>query len=181
MKPVLKRALPVLAVAVLLPLTLGITFQNEWVGYNSSRPSQPVTVGAGESVEFAGAGWTVTDVSTVAASSDPGQEIGLPPRTQLVTVTVEVTPDELVDGESPSCTVSLQELDGAAVLRNWQDATFSDIDYSPEDPIEWGCSSDLTAPYSFEAWFVVPDDVGDEVSLSVEVTEELPRYLRFAL
>ena len=176
-----RRWVPVLAVLVLVPLTLGITFQNEWVSYYQSRPSQPVEVAAGEAIDFGGAGWQVSDVAETEASSELGEEIGLPAHTRLVTVTVEVTPGEPIDGLSPYCMATLQELDGDRVVRNWDDATFANIDYYPEDPVEWGCTTELTRPYTFEAWFVIPDDAGEQLSLSLEVSEQQPRYLRLAL
>ena len=179
--PVVRRWAPILAVVVLLPLTLGVTFQNDWVGFYATQPSQPVRVEPGEPVEFAGTTWQVTDVSRVTAASDEGAEIGLPDETLLLTVAVRVTPDELVDGLSPYCMATLQELDGDTVVRNWDEATFSPIDYSPDDPLEWGCDTELTSPYSFEAWFVVPDDVGEQLSLSLDVTGQRPQFLRLLL
>jgi hypothetical protein len=176
-----KRWVPALAVAVLLPLTLGVTFANEWGSYYTTRPSQPVEVAAGASADFAGTGWQVAQTRTVLASSAPGQAYGLPEGTQLVSVVVDVTPGTLVDGESPYCIATLQQRDGGAVVRNWSTAIFSGIDYFPEEPLQSGCSTEQTGPYSFEAWFVVPDDAGSELSLSLELVNELPRYLRLAL
>jgi len=178
---VIRRWVPVLAVVVLLPLTIGITFQNEWGSYYQNRPSQPVDVAKGDRVEFGGTGWQVTEVSTTEASSASGEEIGLPAHTRLVTVTVQVSPDELIDGLSPYCMASLQEMAGDRVLRSWDDATFADIDYAPEEPLEWGCTPETTSLYEFGAWFVIPDDAGEQLSLSLEVSEQQPRYLRLAL
>ena len=170
------------AVAVLLPATVGITFANEWNAYFGERPSAPVEVAAGDTADFAKTGWAVEGTERIPASSPEGEEIGLPAGSELVVVTVRVTPGELDgDGESPGCLVRLEELDGDAGGRSWGDAMSEPISFSPTDGVETICTASRVDPYLFESTFVVPSDAGDDLALSVTVVSELPQYLRLRL
>ncbi|MFB2598075.1 hypothetical protein ACEXQE_09810 [Herbiconiux sp. P17] len=170
------------AVAVLVPATLAVTFSAEWGRYYADRPSQPIPVAAGESIDFAGASWQVLDSRRIPSSSAEGVDARLPEGTDLVVVTVSVAPHELdADGKSPFCNLQLDEMRGSEVLRSWKDAEFSDIDYDGDPDAGSGCSSDETGDYTFETLFVVPSGASDELAVQLESLDELPRYLRFAL
>jgi len=170
------------AVVVLVPATLAVTFSAEWGRYYADRPSQPVPVAAGESIDFAGAGWQVLDSQRISGTSAEGVDARLPAGTDLVVVTVTVSPHELdADGKSPFCDLQLDEMRGDEVLRSWKDAIFSDIDYTGDPDLGSGCSSAETGDYTFETLFVVPSGASDELAVQLESVNELPRYLRFAL
>ncbi|WP_216364026.1 hypothetical protein [Subtercola boreus] len=170
------------AVVVLVPLTLGVTFSNEWVAYYANRPSQPVAVAAASTADFAGTGWAVESSRRIAADSAEGVEAGLPSGSQLVVVTVDVTPRELSgEGKSPYCTLRLEEQGRGELARTWGDATFDAIDYREPEGVESGCNTDLATPYRMEAKFVIPGDVQTTLALRLEVVDELPRYLSFTL
>lgn len=170
------------AVVVLLPATVGITFANEWTGYFSERPSAPVDVAAGDPGGFAEAGWIVEATDRIPASSPEGEDIGLPAGSELVVVSTRVSPGQLDDkGESPRCLVRLEELDGDTVTRSWDDSLFERISYTRTDGAFGMCTASNVDPYLLESIFVVPADAGDELALSVTVISELPRYLRLRL
>ncbi|MCS5720107.1 hypothetical protein N1027_18405 [Herbiconiux sp. CPCC 205763] len=177
-----RNAIGLVAVAVLVPTTIAVTFQAEWGRYYAERPSQPITVATGDSIDFAGAGWRVLDSRRIPATSEEGAASRLPAGTDLVVVTVAVSPRELdADGKSPYCDLQLDEMRGSEVVRSWKDATFADIDYDRDPDVGSGCSSDETGDYTFETLFVVPSGATDELAVQLESVDELPRYLRFAL
>jgi len=177
-----RNAVALVAVVVLAPATIAITFASEWGSYFQSRASQPITVAADESATFAGTQWRINNTRRIPASSAEGLEAGLPSGSDLVVVTVEVRPGDLTDdGQSPFCVVRLDELDGTRVARTWNDAIFSAIQYRGGSDVESSCVSDLVDPYRFEAIFVVPDDTDGDLALQLEVTAELPQYLHLRL
>jgi hypothetical protein len=170
------------AVVVLVPVTLGVTFSNDWGRYYSTRPSQPIEVDAGSAADFAGTGWRVDSTRRVAGGSPEALAAHLPGGSDLVVVTVEVTPRELdEEGASTFCEVRLEEQDGGELARSWGDATLEPIDFEGADGVENGCTPDLTGPYRFEALFVIPASVDSALALHLEVSDELPRYLSLRL
>ncbi|WP_411699514.1 hypothetical protein [Conyzicola sp.] len=180
MKPWLRRNwIGLVAVAVLLPATVGITFATEWTQYFGGRASAPVTVDAGDTAEFAQARWSVDSTQRISASSAEGEKIGLPAGSDLVVVTVRVSPAG--DAEPPGCQVQLEEFDGGSVSRSWDDAATDPIDYDPSEGTASICPTDAVAPYVLESTFVVASDASDDLALAVTVPSELPRYLSFRL
>ncbi|RFA13710.1 hypothetical protein B7R21_07705 [Subtercola boreus] len=177
-----RNAFALAAIIVLVPLTLGITFSNEWVNYYSTRPSQPVVVDPGQSTDFAGTGWAIEGTERISSTSPEGREADLPGGSDLVVVTVSVTPRDLDEkGESPFCEVRLEERDRGELARSWGSAEFEPIDYDEPEGVESGCTTDRTAPYKFEAQFVVPSDTTEALALHLEVGDELPKYLSLTL
>ena len=168
-----------IAVAVLLPATVGITFATQWTSYFSGRDSAPVSVAKNTDFGFSTAEWRFESGERITADSPEGQRIGLPPETALVVVTVRITPDG--SPESPGCLVRLEELDRGADSRSWAESTYDPIDYSPTDGTQTYCPTDTTEPYVLESTFVVPADAVDGLGLSIVVPGELPRYLSFRL
>lgn len=166
------------AVAVLLPATVAITFATQFSSYFSGRPSVPLAVASGATAEFARADWTLVDSRRIAGTSDEGAEIGLPTGSDLVVVTVRVSPG---DGEAPGCLMQLDELAGSSVIRSWGESTTDPIDYTPAEDTRSYCDSDAVAPYTLEAAFVMASDAGDDLAFAVSVDRELPRYLSFRL
>ncbi|RFA09059.1 hypothetical protein B7R54_07340 [Subtercola boreus] len=177
-----RNAIALVAVVVLVPATLGVTFSNEWVRYYSSRPSQPVVVDSGAEADFAGTGWRVDSTRRIASTSPEGEAARLPAGSDLVVVTVDVTPRELDEnGASPYCELRLEEQGGGELARNWGDAAFDPIDYEGAEGVESGCTTDLTSPYQLEALFVIPSTVDSALAMHLEVGDQLPRYLSLRL
>jgi hypothetical protein len=177
-----RNGIGLVAVVVLVPATLAVTFSAEWGRYYADRPSQPITVAAGERADYAGAGWQVLDSRRIAGTSDEGAEVGLRAGTDLVVVTVAVSPHDLgADGTSPYCDLQLNELRGGEVVRSWKDASFADLDYESAPDALTGCSSEETGDYTFETLFVVPSGASGDLAVQLESVDELPRYLRLAL
>jgi hypothetical protein len=180
-----KNWIGLVAVVVLLPATLGITFWQQWVGYFASRPSAPIEVVGADTAHYGGTAWSLESVERISSTSAEGKEIGLPSGTDLVVATLNVEPEEFDDeGKSFGCTVHLQELDGDTELLSIGDALLDPIDYSFPDDVEWGCNSEVTDPYLAQTIFIVPSGAGTDgtrLGLSVSVVTELPDYLRFTL
>ncbi len=170
-----RNLVALVAVAVLLPATLAVTFWNDWVGYWDQRASVPTVVELGAEAQYGGAAWEVTDVRTAEPSSEFGRSIGLPADTRFVSVLLEVTPEQ----SSPGCQFTLREESGRQ--RTWNTADLSPLDYYPQGDDSAFCDSERTDPYRIEVYFVVPVDVSEELVLTIEVGESLPSYLRMRL
>jgi hypothetical protein len=179
-----RNALALVAVAVLTPATIAVTFSTEWTSFLNTRASEPVEVAEGLAARFGGSEWRVAGSERIPSDSREGINAGLPAGSDLVTVTVEVVPD-VIDAENKSsfCTVRIGEYEGSGdtARRSWADATFAAIDYRTPDGIESGCSTEITEPYTFIATFVVASDASDNLGVQLEVPDELPRYLLLRL
>lgn len=184
-----RNAIALIAVLVLAPTTIAVAVANEWGAYLSERPSQPVDIAAEHTTRFAGTDWRVDGITRFSESSPEGLSADLPAGTDLVAVTVQVTPDQLdEDGKLPSCIVRLGEYRGTSSteIRSWITEGFSPLGWEYRDDTESGCVSEpepeeLYTPYRFTSYFVVPADASDDFGLQVQVGSELPRYLLFRL
>jgi hypothetical protein len=180
-----KNWVGLVGVAVLLPVTLGITFAQQWTAYLANWPTAPVEVDEGVTADYAGTGWSLDSTIRISASSVEGREIGLPNGSDLVVARVLVEPDVLDDdGKSPYCQVRLQELRGQSIAREWNDASFDPIDFDATAGTERYCVTEQTEPYMLESIFIVPEDAGSDgthLGMSLNVVEELPDYLRITL
>ncbi|MDO9398503.1 MAG: hypothetical protein Q7T71_18315 [Herbiconiux sp.] len=172
------------AFVVLAPVTVAVTFSNEWGRYYAERPSVPVDVARGEAIDYGGATWRLVEAERLPGGSAELQDAGMPEGTDLVVVTIEVEPTQLdAEGRSPLCAVTLDELDapGGAERRTWTDAIFSSIDYEADPSAENSCVAENTSPYRYESQYIVPSDVEGPLAVQLEVVSELPRYLHLAL
>lgn len=173
-----------LAVLVLLPLTVGIMFANQWLRYFEEWPSRPVNATVGETLEYGNARWRIESTDRVSADSVTGRERDLPAGTDLITVTVALDPTGTgPDGVPDLCAARLEESGGGTVTRSWTNAAGSAIDLDGAGPSLTSCSSELSTAYSFDAEFVVPAEAGESSSLTINISvpEFLPEYARFAL
>lgn len=172
-----------LAVLVLLPLTVGIMFANQWLRYFEEWPSRPVNAAIGETLEYGNARWRIESTDRISADSDAGRERDLPAGTDLVSVTVEVDPTGTgPDGVPDLCAARLEESGGGTVTRSWSNGSRSAL-LGGVGPTLTSCSSDLSTRYSFEAEFVVPAEAGESSNLTINISVPgfLPEYARFAL
>jgi hypothetical protein len=169
-----------IAVAVLLPATVGITFATQWNAYFGERPSAPVTVVSGETADFGNAQWALDGSRRISASSAEGRDLGLPAGSDLVVVSVRVSPD-IDRAETPGCLVTLDELNGSSITRSWGESATDPIEYTPTEGKESYCSTEAVGDYTLESVFVVASDAGDDLALSLTVPSELPRYLSLRL
>jgi hypothetical protein len=173
-----------LAVLVLMPTTLGIMFANQWIGQLEERPSRPVDVAVGETVDYANASWSVEGAERVPGTSGAGRERGLPSGTDLIVVTVWVSPSgHGADGAHDLCSVRLEESGGRGETRSWSNAAGGAISLEGDGPHLTSCNSEQSSPYTFDAQFIVPADTGDLSALTagLVVIDALPQYARFAL
>jgi hypothetical protein len=179
-----RNAAALVAVAVLTPATIAVTFSTEWSSFLTSRATQPVEVAEGLTAEFDGAEWRVAGTERISSDSRQGVDAGLPAGSDLVTVTVEVDPGNLTaPDESSFCTVRLGEYEESknTAIRSWGDATFAAIDYRIPEGDKSGCSPDIIEPYTFTSIFVIANDAGDNLGVLLEVPDRLPRYLLLRL
>lgn len=180
-----RNRLPLVVAAVLVPLTIGVTFGSEWWQYFSGRPVQRTAAGRGSSVLYARAEFTVDGVSRISADSAAGRADGLPAGSDLILVTLSIAPKRVHDdGSSTLCTMELDELDRGTVTRHWTDANFDPIDYRRADGLESGCNSALQHAYRAQVPFVVPAGAGTgdtELALLLYSADVLPKALRLRL
>jgi hypothetical protein len=177
--------LPLILAAVLVPLTIGVTFGSEWWQYFSGRPVVLTSTGVGTPVHYADTQITVDSASRIGADSAQGRAYDLPGGTDLIVVTVTIDPKRVhADGSSALCTMELEELDGTTVTRHWNDATFDAIDFAPADGFEYGCNSELQHSYRAQVPFVVPAAAGAgdrDLALLLYSADVLPDALRIRL
>ncbi|PRY68573.1 hypothetical protein B0I08_104276 [Glaciihabitans tibetensis] len=177
-----RNFLGLIAIVLLVPATVAITFANELGSYDRSRATEAISVAAADPADYAGTGWQLTDVRRIPWGSDEGADAGIPRGTDLVLVTVEVTPDRLdADGLPPLCIVRLDEMDGTSVQRSWANASSDLSDYRASEGVESYCTRETVDPYLLESIFLVPSDASDELAMGVQVEQELPRYLSLRL
>lgn len=179
-----RNAVALVAIAVLAPTTIAVTFHSEWNSFLSTRATQPLEAAQGHAVRYADTEWRVRGSERIAGGSREGIDAGLPAGSDLLIVTIDVDPGNLAEGdESRFCMVRLAEYSGSGndPSRSWTDAMFSPIDYRVPEGTETGCSPDIHVPYTFTSTFVIAGDAGDSLGLHLEVAEELPRYLLLRL
>lgn len=179
-----RNAVALVAVAVLTPATIAVTFSTEWSSFLTTRATQPVDVAEGATAELDGAEWRVARTERISSASREGVEAGLPAGSDLVLVTVEVDPGDLTaENESSFCTVRLGEYAGSrdSAIRSWGDARYAAIDYRTPEGVESGCSPDIIEPYTFTSTFVIADDASENLGVLLEVSDQLPRYLLLRL
>jgi len=179
-----RNSIALVAVAVLTPATIAVTFSTEWSSFLTGRATQPIEVAEGRVADFDGTEWRVVHTKRIPASSRDGVDAGLPAGSDLVLVTVEVNPGNLnAEDESSFCGVRLGEYEGSSdtAVRSWGDASFAAIDYRNPDGVESGCTPDIVEPYTFIATFVIAEDASDNLGVLLEVPDQLPHYLLLRL
>lgn len=163
-----RNALPLVAVAVLLPATFGVVGWNEWNDYFSGRPTQPVVAPPAASVEFEGAVWGPAEIEVV----ERGAELDAPVGSQVVMVAVPVDPGP----DAATCLPpTLRESTGAR--REWQDVTF-EIGWSPPSGQLGSCAGTGTDPFTITVAFLVPLDATGPFAVELVSPEALPRFAR---
>ncbi|NYF17013.1 hypothetical protein HDC37_001841 [Microbacterium sp. AK009] len=161
-----RNALPLGAVAILLPVGVLVPTGVEWWRWSQADPVFPTTAAAGESVEWAGATWgpaTAVDQTSLYAADAPAG-------TRVLVVEIPVDPGDL----SPLCTTpALRELGGAG--RQWGEAT-TEVDWRYERPTS--CESGSPVPFTVSVPYLVPDDARGPFGVELTVPDELPGFLR---
>jgi len=163
-----------LSLVVIAPAAFLVTLSAGWFSYADETVGKPVLVDSGESAEYSGATWKVTDSGSLGSDTEAGERIGLLPGTSLVVATLEVEPG----ATPPSCTLELEDADGARV---WDPASSTDVDLSADSGAETTCASDAEGPYTLQTWFVVPDDAVTDSRLRLSDADRLPEVLLFEL
>lgn len=159
-----RNAIPLAAIAVLLPVTVGVIAVNEWSAYDLGHDTKPVTVPTGDSVAYAGA--TVGPAKATFAD-DPAA----PPGTQVIRATVLVTP-----GREPISCVSPLLRETGRSGRQWDEASFElDQEYDPDR--KTSCDSELPIRYSLTLDYIVPDDATGPFAIELSSSDELPRFV----
>lgn len=172
-----RNALALVAVVVLAGATAWAQTAQERSARDGYTPTRPVHAAPGETLEFAGATYTVVDVERLY----PG---GLPRGTAALRVTVDVA--AAADGALPEmCTIRIEESAGSHGRREWLDAAYSPVDFLEVEGTRTSCSSgeddDGRGAFRLAVPFVVPSDVDGTLTLRVETTEAIPHYAALEL
>lgn len=162
------------ALAVLLPAAFFVALSTDWFRYVENENGRPIEVRGFDSVEYAGATFSMLEHKAITADSDAGVAAGLLPGTSLVSATVRVRPGE----SAPFCDVELTDTSGE---RSWPEASFSDADFDTAADAESYCSTDAEEPYKLQVFFVVPDDAAEHPRLELRVLDSQPDFLVFLL
>jgi len=164
------NAVALAALVVVLPATVAVTTVNEWSASASGQPSMVVAVEPGGQASYSGATWSD---ARLAPRSD-GSDLGIPPGTKLLVVTIDV---DFEPGDPPSCTLTLSETTGQQ--RRWRSADSDLVDWTTTEGTTSYCPSDAIGPYTVEVPFVLPDDAREPFTIDVVDGDQLPRFLRF--
>ncbi|MGZ8804291.1 MAG: hypothetical protein ACXWZG_03190, partial [Microbacterium sp.] len=153
------------AIAVLLPVTVGVIAVNEWSAWDTGHATRPITVAAGEAVTYAGATIGPAKAEFV---DDPLAPAG----TRVLSTTVLVEP-----GESPiSCpSPHLRETGGAG--RQWDEASL-ELERDFDTGRNTFCNSEMPIRYSLTLEYLVPDDATGPFEIEIESGDELPEFVR---
>jgi hypothetical protein len=163
-----RNAVPLVAVALLLPVTAGVIAANEWSEWDLGHATKPITVAAGGAVDYDGA---TVGPAQARFVDDPAAPDG----TRVVSATVLVTP-----GDDPiACpTPRLRETGGAG--RQWDEASFElDRDFGEER--NTFCDSEVPIRYSLTLDYLVPDDAAGPFAIEIESGDELPEFVRLVV
>lgn len=163
-----RNAISLAAIAVLLPVTVGVIAVNEWSEWDLGHATKPITVPAGETVSYAGA---TIGPARAEFTDDPLA----PPGTRVVSTTVLVDP-----GDSPIVcrTPHLREAEGAG--RQWDEASL-ELERDFDAARNTFCSSEMPIRYSLTLDYLVPDDAEGPFVIELESGEELPVFVRLTI
>lgn len=163
-----RNALPLVAIAVLVPVTVGAIAVNEWSAYDLGHATKPISVEPGDSARYDGA-------QIGPASAEFTDAPGAPAGTRVVSANVLVTP-----GDEPISCVSplLREAGGAG--RQWGEASFElEREYDPA--LKTSCDSELPIRYSLTLEYLVPEDATGPFVIEVSTADALPRFVRLVV
>lgn len=158
------NAAALVAIAVLVPVTVGAIAVNEWSSYDLGHATKPIHVEPGESARYDGA-------RIGPASAEFTDAPGAPGGTRVVSATVLVTP-----GDEPISCVSpvLREAGGAG--RQWSEASFAlEREYDPA--LKTSCDSDLPIRYSLTLEYLVPEDATGPFVIELSAADAYPQYV----
>lgn len=162
------------SLAVLVPAALLVALSASWWSYLESAVGKPIAVRGSETVEYAGAEWSLLEWHSFSADTDAGEAAALLPGTTLVTATLGVRPG----ASPPSCDVELTDTAGD---RSWPEAGYTEADFDIADSAQDYCDSSAEGPYTVQFVFVVPDDAADHPRLRLSTLDQLPVLLSFEL
>lgn len=159
-----RNAISLAAIAVLLPVTVGVIAVNEWSAYDLGHTTRPITVAAGESAAYAGA---TVGPARAAFMDDPAAPSG----TRVVHATVLITP-----GREPLSCVSplLRETGGQG--RQWGEDSLQ-LERDDDPMLKSSCDSELPIRYSLTLDYLVPDDATGPFLIELYTSDELPRFV----
>lgn len=165
-----------ITIAVVGTFAMLAAMSTDWFAYEERVNGRPIPVAAGQTVDYAGAAWTLEESFVVPAASPAGKSAELIEGTELVVVNVRVNPSGVGD-VAPTCTLKLKDRDG---IRTWNQARGSDVSVEIDAGATDYCSSDVET-YLLQAMFIVPEGAGEEATLLITTWEEAPRLLAFSL
>ncbi len=163
-----RNAVSLAAIAVLLPVTVGVIAVKEWSEWDLGHATKPITVEVGDTVTYAGA-------RIGPAKAEFVDDALAPAGTRVISTTVLVTP-----GATPiACrTPQLRETGGAG--RQWDEASFElERDFDTER--NTFCDSETPIRYSLTLDYLVPDDATGPFAIEIESGDELPEFVRLVV
>jgi hypothetical protein len=158
------NAVWLVAIAVLVPVTVGVIAVNEWSSYDLGHATKPISVDPGDSTRYDG-----TRIGP--ASAEFTDAPGAPDGTRVVSATVLVTP-----GDEPISCVSpvLREAGGAG--RQWSEASF-DLEREYDPALKTSCDSALPIRYSLTLQYLVPEDATGPFVIELSASDAYPQYV----
>ncbi|HWM17440.1 MAG TPA: hypothetical protein VNP97_12720 [Microbacterium sp.] len=153
-----RNAISLAAIAVLLPVTVGVIAVNEWSEQGVPIGSGPIVVEPGAVVSYGGAR---VGPAKATFTDDPAAPSGA----RVVSTTVLVSPD---DGPIRCLSPVLRELEGTG--RQWDEAS-SELDRDFAADRRTFCDSERSIRYSLTLDYLVPSDATGPFTVDLEVLD----------
>lgn len=177
-----RNAIALVAVIVLATATVTITSARQWNTYYGYGPAQPVDAAPGDTAALGGATYRLIDVQTLVRGDYEAREgEELPSDVIGVLVSIEVTRDGQGSGPLPGCSVDLRETGGPSGVRTWEGGLLDQITLPATEGTMSYCDSEATSAYTLQVPFAVPDDVTGDLTVMIEVQDQLPRFVQLQL
>lgn len=166
-----RNTVPLIALAVLAPVTAGVIGWNEWQEYFQGRSTSAVAPETEDgTVELAGATWGPIRGQYL----ENVEGLTLPDGTEVVVAVIPVAPGE----DPPSCLAPtlIEQSSG----REWSEGRFDlGVSSNPDEPTI--CDSTATEPYELLLPYIVPKDAEGPFWVNIAPAAVAPQMVQFSI
>lgn len=166
-----RNAMPLIALAVLAPVTIGVIGWNEWQEYFQGRSTSAIAPETEDgTVELGGATWG--PIRSQYLENVEG--LTLPEGAEVLVAVIPVVPgDEPVSCFPPTL---IEQSSG----REWNEGRFDlGLTSSSEEPTS--CDSTVTEPYELLMPYIVPEDAEGPFWVNIAPSAATPKIVQFSI
>lgn len=170
-----RHCIPLIVVAVLLPVAIVVSLFIDVPNYLNSHPTQARQVPAATTTHYADLAIRLDDRQVIRANSALGRDLLVPSGTELVVVTLHIDPSA-----SPKranlCTVALVEPTSAGD-RVWEIGYSSGTLFEAAAGDKQSCSTERGAAYTMQGAVLLPAGSATHAVVRVSVLQALPSVI----